>query len=239
MNLAELKPRIETYIKFAKQFPPAYRAPIFSYLLAGGDAQGREVAATAREPEATAAPAAPTGVPAPMAAAAPVPVTVSADGVYEAIAERAGLQPTEVRRVLSVADGEITIKAILEEDTKARRQLAYSILYLYALERTGREAASSDELRAICVAKRCYDRPNFTRNYKFRGDWIARYGEPGSQEQEWMLTREGRTAARELLRRLAGGEGPGTAGGDREVKPGPTDRGDGKGTDLFKEGTTP
>jgi hypothetical protein len=215
MNLNALKPQIESYIKFAKQFPSVYRAPIVTYLLSHDRSRrdpsvGNGTAAAATRGESDVSVASDTN---PADLTAPVEIialddeeSLDPDVVLHSLAAEVGVPAKTVGRLLALdRRGLVTVKAIIEEDTIAKKQIAYSLLYLLALEKTGREAARSSELRELCESKYCYNSPNFTRNYK-ASPYINRYGQPRSQDHEWMLTQNGRAEARRLLHQLA--EGP-------------------------------
>jgi hypothetical protein len=79
------------------------------------------------------------------------------------------------------------------------------MLYLLAREKAGEPGATSDQLRVVTQAKKCYDSGNFTRNLKNSRNFKA-YGNPGKGDTEWLLTDAGRDSARALIRRLCGAD---------------------------------
>jgi hypothetical protein len=214
MNINALKPRLDTYIKFAKQYPAAYRAAIVSHLLtqdmaAAGTAASASVATPRANGAQTDAPAAMEPV---LLADSPAHEAIGVDyaAVTANIARELGVPEIEVRRTIKFdAAGRPDIRLRIEEDSTAKKQLAYSVIYLYAAEQTGTEGANSKELRELCEKNRAFNSPNFTRNFK-GSPFVKGIGTPGARDQPWILTFAGRAEARRLLSHLLGGDGRAT-----------------------------
>lgn len=197
MNLDNLKPRIDQFIDFVRKFPAAYRPAIMAYLLQL-DASERGAAM-----QALSATAKVDG----QAGAIPASAHSSSRHIHPAVIEIAkeiGVPAESVNRLVTVVDGRPEISRYRSEDvSRARRQVEYSIVYTYVMEKLGEEGAGIAELRNLCTQKRSYDMANFMANFKRQHDLLQLASVPGRKDQEVVLTGRGRQRARELLGRAA------------------------------------
>lgn len=197
MNLDNLKPRIDQFIDFVRKFPAAYRPAIMRYLL--------QVDATERGAamQTYGATAKVDG----QGAAIPVSPGSSTGHIHPAVIEIAkeiGVAAEIVNRLVTIVEGRPEISRYRSEDvSRARRQIEYSIVYTYAMEKLGEEGARITELRNLCTQKRSYDMANFMANFKRQHYLLQLANVPGRKDQEIVLTGRGRQRARELLGRAA------------------------------------
>jgi hypothetical protein len=199
MNLDHLRPRVDAAVRFARQYPAALRPAIVTYVLGsdGSSTASHEIAKPREVPPTDTT----RQVPRDSYDQAGVVqhVDVGVDEIIKSIAADTGVDPSYVNQIFRFApNGTPTIRKIFDESTIAKRQMSYTVLYLFALEKVERESATSDELRDMLRAKKSYDGPNFTRNYK-TSSLVSRHGTPGTRAQEWALSPAGRAEARRLI----------------------------------------
>lgn len=199
MNLDQLKSRLDTFIEFSRKFPAAYRPVILEHLLRVDAAERGVLVGGAGPGDARLAPQGPAAGTTAMSGA-----TSNVDPVILDVAQEINVSPELVdRRLVTVLDGRPEIRYRSEDVSKAKRQVEYALVYIYVLEKLGQEGANLEELRQLCIQRRCYDQANFMATYKRQYSLLQLADVPGRKEQEVVLTGPGRDRARDHLRGAA------------------------------------
>jgi hypothetical protein len=135
----------------------------------------------------------------------PTPVREDSPATEELarLARLLGTERTELEDVFEVEAGKVAVRVpsarLAVGKAAATRELAQ--LVASAAAATGDEWVPVDDIREVCAAYGKYDRPNFSTALRALGDLAAIRTRNGKTELR--LTRPGREATAELVRRLA------------------------------------
>jgi hypothetical protein len=181
-------PAVEAAIEFARTYPSEFRAAIVHALLLGPGAGGREPARPAPS----------------LGEADPWQSDENGRGALARLAESLHADPNVLRRIIDIdPQGGIRILARLEGTSTAQLQNRYCAVYALVRETAfGAQDTPQEELRELCERHRCYDMPNFTRNFR-AGGWLNEVTKT-RRNKRYRLSREGENEARRLLLDLLG-----------------------------------
>lgn len=101
-------------------------------------------------------------------------------------------------------DGKIRIYGDVGGSNMKETSQRLTALYCYLRQRLfGERTTEADELRDLCRRHDCYSSGNFAR-YLDAGDYLMEEGVPGSSAKNYRLSRQGESAAKDILDNLAG-----------------------------------
>jgi hypothetical protein len=196
-SLELLRPAIERAIAFAREWEEPFRREVFKIAvdrLLGH--QSRDAGRSGLRPLArSASPLPDTGI--ELEQVSPQSKLAASLGVAESVTERS----------IQIVDGKVVLLARLPGRSKKELQTKYSLVYLYVKETAlGSRMVDIEELRELCVEQGCYDLANFTSNFRkdVEAGLLREQGERGARNRRYLLSQQGITTARELLREIAG-----------------------------------
>jgi hypothetical protein len=187
-QLEEIRPSIDAAVRFAEAWPEAYRVSIVDVALRVIVSTGAPTGLAGREyrESATAAP----------------PIEPVGSGLQR-IANAAGLEVTDLRRVVVVDEDARTVRVIARvggASTK-ERQNRCGALYAFLMEKAfGEMSVDVEDLRKLCREQACYDVNNFAANFA---------AEPylnemrGAKPKRYVPSKRGLDAAVTVLREIA------------------------------------
>jgi hypothetical protein len=184
--LTELGAVVTEAIAFAESVPEPYRGRVFDI---------------AYERLSNGRPAIRTPVSTAVLVEEPVAVTPIVTGGLAALARELEVEPRALARVISVGDdGQLSIVGRVESRRNGAMQVEYSIVYMLAKERLFNQVdIQSEELRALCRAKSCYNQDHYA-DYFTASDLLSPVGT--GKSRSYRLTPKGVRAAQALLKKL-------------------------------------
>jgi len=195
--LAELTRIIDRAVEFAERWEPAYRPHIFEMVV------GQLMSSYHRTPPHVTAVV-------PSAASGSVGGLGPPRDLLNATAKLARVinaNPAIVERVVHI-DGDSTVHIIgrLEGRTKRELQTHYSLLYCFIKEvGIGERDVDIEELRLLCIEQACYDRPNFTANFRkaFKDGLLLEVGGKIGRIKRLRASKKGLDKAEFVFRKMA------------------------------------
>ena len=179
MIVEELSSRVESALSFAERWPAPYRQTIFEFAL-------HHV-----EPG-------PVGV--------RIPPGSTPGSPYGRLAEALGVPQEAVERAVDIDEGgSIRILGRLNGASVRELQTSYALVFCLVKEKAlGVRHADIEELRQLCTEQGCYDRGNFTTNFRHavKHGLLREVPPSNGRGRQYLATNSGLEQAADALRAL-------------------------------------